>query len=638
MIGILPAAPPRQWSPAQQVPAYPSTQITIGDLDRDSHVELILTQFGQARAAGGEQAGASKLAKDVVRILWGDASGYARERATNLPIPLAVATATGDLDNDGNVDLAVAIHQGQKTFNGESFVWFGDGKRGFARGENGIRTSGTTHVVVVPKEKNLPARAVFCNSIGGELDEEVPLHVFWGGREGFDPERIWKLPFHSGYEASASDLNADGFPDLIVLNSGHAGEHAHADPTLGANILWGGPEGLERSTKRTVLHEHYLGTSSAADLNRDGWLDLVLEPFGAEESGQKEKLFIYYGGPEGFSRDKRIVLTLDGYAQEHLVADLNRDQWLDIAVSSRTLDCVRILWGSADGFDVQREQRLKISGPIGADAADFDGDGWLDLLSGSYNDPVSGHRDMGLIIFWGQKDGYRHWNSQWLPGFAPLGRTIADLDGDGHLDLVSPQHSGELTREDLACHIYWGSPTGFATRRRTTFFSDSVNDTMAGDFNQDGRIDLAVNSHTRHGDHRTQSRIFYNDGNRFENPKIQKLPTNGPHLMWSEDVGHIYHRRNQQAYESRIFKWPGKTSLGKMTLRATIPQATRLIILARSAPDETALASESWTVVANDRITLRPDDRTLQYRAEFKSDNGDRYPVLDRIEFTLESE
>ena len=81
-------------------------------------------------------------------------------------------------------------------------------------------------------------------------------------------------------------------------------------------------------------------------------------------------------------------------------------------------------------------------------------------LAGSYNDPVSGHRDMGLVIFWGGRDGYRHSDAQWLPGFSPLGRTVADFDGDGYLDLVSPQHSGELTREDLACHIYWGSAIG----------------------------------------------------------------------------------------------------------------------------------------------------------------------------------
>lgn len=636
-VTVLRSAKDRHWTEPVRIPAFPATQITIADLDRDAHADLVLTQFDQARAAGGEQAGVGQKATDIVRVLWGAATGFTSDRATNLEIPIAVATAAGDLNGDGQPDLAVAIHQGKSTFNGESFAWFGDGKRSFRKGSSGFQTSGTLHVAVAPAEKDLPARAVFCNSIGGELDEAVPLHMYWGGPKGFDPNRLWKLPFHSGYESSAADLNADGFPELIILNSGHAGAHAHADPTLGANILWGGPDGLAKSTKRTVLHEHFLGTSGVADLNRDGWLDLVLEPFGADHAGEKEELYLYYGGVDGFTPQRRVVLTLDGYAQEHLIADFNRDQWLDIAVTSRSLDCVRILWGGTEGFDTKREQRLKISGPVGIDAADFNGDGWLDLLSASYNDPVSGFRDMGLVIYWGNPKGYQHANAQWLPGFSPLGRTVADFDGDGHLDLFSPQHSGELTREDLACHLYWGSKTGFGTRRRTTLFADSVNDSMAGDFNGDGQIDLAVNCHTRHGDHRTLSKVFYNDGARFDNPTVQKLPTNGPHLLWAEDVGHIYDRKYRQAFESRVFEWKDKASAVSLTAKAMSPDKTKVQFYVRSAADKAKLAALPWTAIDKPALPVTADHRAIQYRAVVLSDNGDRYPVIERVELTLQN-
>ena len=625
----------RRWGTPEPLEAFPATHITAEDLDNDGHIDLVLTQFDQARAAGGEQAGVGKETADSIRILWGGPEGFAKARATSLQAPGAVATAAGDLDADGHLDLAVAIHQGETTFNGESVPFFGDGQRGFAPGPSGFPTSGTLHVVIAPAEHELPARALFCNSIGGHLDESVPLHLFWGGPAGFDPQRYWKIPFHSGYEASAADLNANGFPDLIVLNSGHAGEHSHVDPTLGANILWGGPEGLENSQQRTVLHEHFLGTSSVVDLNRDGWLDLVLEAFAPEQGADKEKLIIYYGGPDGFPRSRRVEMAMDGYAQEHLVADFNRDQWLDIAVTSRSFDCVRILWGGPQGFQLGHEQRLKIAGPVGVEAADFNGDGWLDLVSGSYNDPVSGHRDMGLVIFWGGPQGYRHSDAQWLPGFSPLGRTIADLDGDGFLDLFSPQHSGELTREDLACHIYWGSPSGFATRHRTTLFGDSVNDSMAADFNGDGLIDLAVNSHTRHGDHRTQSKVFYNDGKRFTQPTIQHLPTNGPHLMWATDVGHIYHRQYQHAFTSRVLAWEAPTVSGTIRAKATLPTGTRLELAVRTAESAGALGDQSWIPVHGGEFSIPVEHRRAQYRATLVSDNGDRYPVVSRIEVEL---
>ncbi|MEX0729031.1 MAG: VCBS repeat-containing protein [Planctomycetaceae bacterium] len=637
MFYVVPSAGNRQFAEAVTVPAYPATHVTVADLDGDHAAEIVLTQFDQARAAGGEQAGAGEKAEDQIHILWGTDNGFSTENETMLNVPLAVATAAGDMDADGHLDLVVAIHQGKETFNGESSVYFGDGNRRFEKGTTGFRTSGTLDVVIAPAERNLPARAVFCNSIGGQLDEAVPLHLFWGGENGFSPDNFWKIPFHSGYEASAADLDADGFTELLIMNSGHAGHAAHSDPTLGANILWGGKEGLVKSTKRSVLHEHFLGTSSVADLNRDGRLDLVLEPFAAEHAGEDEQIFVYYGSDDGFTDDHRVALTLGGYAQEHLVADLNKDQWLDIIVTTRRDHVVRILWGGADGFDEKREQRLKVSGPLGADAADFNSDGWLDLVVGSYDDPKSGHRDMGLIIFWGNEEGFRHWDAQWLPGFSPLGRTIADFDGDGFLDLFSPQHSGELTREDLACHIYWGDKTGFRTRQRTTLFSDSVNDSMAGDFNGDGLIDLAVNSHTRHGDHRTQSRIFYNDGRRFSDPMIQKLPTNGPHLIWASDVGHIYDRKYQQSYLSRVMKWNADKPLtqGVVDVEATMPEGADVKIAIRSAISTDAIKFASWQTANDGSFPLGKNDRVLQYRVELISDNGDRYPIVHRVEIEL---
>lgn len=298
---------------------------------------------------------------------------------------------------------------------------------------------------------------------------------------------------------------------------------------------------------------------------------------------------------------------------------------------------MRILWGRQEGFDTKREQRLKISGPVGVDAADFNGDGWLDLLSASYNDPVSGFRDMGLIIFWGNPKGYEHANAQWLPGFSPLGRTVADFDGDGHLDIFSPQHSGELTREDLACHLYWGSKTGFGTRKRTTLFADSVNDSMAGDFNGDGKIDLAVNCHTRHGDHRTLSKVFYNDGARFDNPTVQKLPTNGPHLLWAEDIGHIYDRNYRQAFESRVFEWKDKAISVSLASKATFPDKTKVQFYVRSAADKARLAALPWTAIDKPALPIGADHRAIQYRAVVLSDNGDRYPVIERVELNLQN-
>ena len=162
-----------------------------------------------------------------------------------------------------------------------------------------------------------------------------------------------------------------------------------------------------------------------------------------------------------------------------------------------------------------------------------------------------------------------------------------------------------------------------------------MNASLAADFDGDGRIDLAVACHTRHGDHRAESRVFYNDGKRFENPRVQKLPTPGPHLMWSTDIGHIYDRKYRQTFTSRIFSWERPASGGSLQSKADLGPGRKLVFQVRAAPEKEALAKQKWEPIDEGRFALRSEDRCLQYRAIFHSDNGDRYPVLDRVAITL---
>jgi len=620
--------------------AFAASHISIGDLDGDKFPDMVLTRFSTARAAGGEQAGAGKDARDAIVVMWGSKQGFKKSNSNRLAMKSAVATAVGDLDGDGRGDITVAVHQGKTTFNGTSRVWLGTGKRQFKLAKEGFRTSGTSDVAFVKPEKNHPPRVVFCNSIGGRFDEAVPVHVYWGSPKGFDPKNVWKIPFQSGYEASCADLNADGYADLILMNSGHAHSSSRQAATLGANIFWGGPKGFDLERRRTVIHEHFLGSSSVADLDRDGHLDLVLEPFAPEKSNVVDQLIIYYGpfqpGRQSLVTRRVTRIPKPGYSQEHMIADLNKDSWLDIAHTSRSSHDVRILWGSSQGYHAKRASRIKLTGALGLSAADLNRDGWLDLYCSTYADPRAGYRDLGSVIFWGGRKGYHASNAQWLPGFSPLGRTIADFDGDGLLDIFSPQHSGELTREDLACHIYWNSKTGFRTRRRTTLFCDSVNDSLAGDFNHDGKMDLAVACHTQHGNHRVFSRVFYNDGRRFQKPQMIKLPTNGTHLMWAADIGNVYTRKKQESFASRVFVWNRAVTEASISVNVRRKKVgTSLRIFARSAATKKRLDAVKWQLVKKRTFKLKPTDRLLQYRAVFLSDNGDRYPTMKRVEVVL---
>lgn len=72
------------------------------------------------------------------------------------------------------------------------------------------------------------------------------------------------------------------------------------------------------------------------------------------------------------------------------------------------------------------------------------------------------------------------------------------------------------------------------------------------------------------------------------------------------------------------------------TIVAAAPEAPLLAFEIRAAPDVGALADRAWQPLLDKHRALAPGDRCLQYRATFFSDNGERYPVLDRVTIDLD--
>ncbi|MBL9205699.1 MAG: VCBS repeat-containing protein [Opitutaceae bacterium] len=616
LVILAPDRTPRRFLPPLIMAAPQSSALAAADLNGDGRPEILLADRSAPSAS--------------VHLLWNNGSGsFDASKATTLPIAWASALAAGDLDGDGHTDLAVGTARGEETYQGKSQVFFGDGRGALVAGFTS-ETAGVGGVAITREATR--SRAIFCNTIAGRLNEDVPVTLYWGNGRGFDPARTSHYSLRSGYASVAADLNDDGYVDLLLLSIVHGSGERH--PGVGFNLLWGGPDGL-KDERRTVVSEYGLWGVSVADVDRDGWLDLIGNCNQPSPEGEPMRVVIWRGGPDGFPRSRRTVLRADGAEGQNVVADFNRDGVLDIAVAQERAHRVTLFWGDRAGFSEARSTFLPLVAANDLKTADLNRDGWLDLIVTAHRMPDTSFFDFGTYVFWGGPSGFKQANSRQLPGQDGIGICIADFDTDGWLDVFLPGYHYGHTREAVAAHLFWGDPGGFDDQRRTELMQDAGHGAIAADFNGDGRLDLAIACHSRNGTHDTESLVYFGDGARFRRSLPLRLPTSGPHFMQRDDVGNLYDRTYRQTYTSAPFAWQESCTLAAVQVKATIPEKSKFGLAWRAAESTEALASHPWTRLEGDSVPLRPTDRCLQYRADFRSENGDRYPELDRIDFTF---
>ncbi|HSP16621.1 MAG TPA: FG-GAP-like repeat-containing protein [Thermoanaerobaculia bacterium] len=204
------------------------------------------------------------------------------------------------------------------------------------------------------------------------------------------------------------------------------------------------------------------------------------------------------------------VHTITGLSDPESIAagDFNGDGKVDLAIgnvgaSTPLFNTIQIyLNDGAGNFTLQAGTLSASSRPHALVAADFNQDGKLDLVA-----PDASGSGTGVLIFLGHGDGTfaagTHVDVETSPSINFVsGLAAADLNGDGHLDLLSANGA-------TVSWVFGNGNGTFGTPNVFTFASpDGAVDVASADLNHDGHIDFA----TAGGNVVAGASIFINSG------------------------------------------------------------------------------------------------------------------------------
>ena len=420
-------------------PVGAPTALIAADLNADGRIDLIATTGKGVYVAAGNGDGTFAAA------------------TVYLPGSSPGAAVLGDFNADGRPDLAVTLGASNTVS-----VLPGTGGGGF--GAPTAFAVGGGPAAIVTGDFNGDGRADLAVANRGGNSVSVLLGDGVGGFGGATTTAVGTAP----RGLATADLNGDGKADLVVT--------ASTDNTLA--VLAGDGTGGFTTTAT-------LGTGTApygvvaADINGDGRPDVAV----ANSGEYADSVFLNDAGK--LTPAVAATTALAAPAQAGVSADFDGDGVADLAVtnftSTATVGTVSVLRGNGNGTFAAGANPTVGAAPYAIVTADFNGDGRADLATANYNANT-------VSILLGNGDGTFAAATTYAVGTHPQSLVAGDFNGDGRADLVVA-NSGST---NLTLALNNGNGTFETGNLPLGYNSYAAQVVVSGDFNKDGKLDLAV--------------------------------------------------------------------------------------------------------------------------------------------------
>ena len=429
----------------KSLPLAPISESAVADFNNDGKEDLVAKQG------------------DGITVLLGSDNG---EMVESFNYPSGSSPAVGDFDGDGKPDLVVANQS-----SGTVTVLRGDGSGVFeAVGDYAV---GSPSWIVV-SDFNMDGKDDLAALSGTDI--RVFINNGLGGFQapvvypsGISPQRLF-----------VGQFTGDNAPDLLVDGIRSVGE---AVLTVFRNT---GTGVFVASPAQTIWVGDSLELRAAVgDLNGDGISDFATAfytPTG--DIGDKTTVRAFVSdGAGGVQLSSQFQVDFRN-PTDTVIGDFNGDGWQDIAFSgSSNANGVDVFYGDGTAsFGGHGDYNVPAFGKLAV--GDFNGDGNQDLIDLS-----------NATVTFGSTAGLQAANKTPYP--FPTALAAADFNHDGKQDLVivsAYDHSFLIDFTPPGARILFGTGTGKFEGLVTAaeFPPSQMNDVTVGDFNNDGRLDIAA--------------------------------------------------------------------------------------------------------------------------------------------------
>lgn len=307
-----------------------------------------------------------------------------------------------------------------------------------------------------------------------------------------DGEGGFTFPYYISSLGSAFDLHAadlDGDNDLDIISARFLEDRVAWHRNSYNGLLY-----FDNDTEDIITESANAPTSVfAADLDGDNDLDILV-------ASAYDDTIAWYENTDGYGNfgPEQIISNVPNSPQYISSADIDNDGDMDVVVASSNDDSLR-WYRNTDGlgnFELGQTVTTFADTAVDADLADIDGDGDLDLLSASRSDDK--------LAWYENTDGNGTFGAQQIIDTSiDFVKQVAtgDIDNDGDLDVIAS--SGSFGGTNPTAELVWfenidGLGT-FGTKQAISTSGHGAHSLVVKDVNEDGLLDVVFVSSSAFG-------------------------------------------------------------------------------------------------------------------------------------------